>query len=162
LVEFEKGALSEGVGGVSEGHAGWGVDNSDIEPWLLSWLVGHEMLRASATVVQVHGFEAALSYQCEGEAATAMVSSAVVFKCSAVVVSMIWAVHFSTTFFAISCLKIALTNDLVSVLRIEVCNYARQYLPLANEAVDEAYRLLMAQQARLRGHKLEHRYVSQE
>jgi hypothetical protein len=77
--------------------------------------------------VQVHGFEAALSYQCEREAATAMVSSAVVFKCSAVVVSMIGAFPVSTTSFAISCcLKIALTNDPVSVLRIEVCTYARQ------------------------------------
>ena len=39
---------------------------------------------------------------------------------------------------------------------------ANTYLPLIDEAVDGAHRSLMAQQARLRGLELEHRYVGQE
>ena len=34
--------------------------NSDVELWLLNWLVGHEMLGANARMVQVYGFEVAL------------------------------------------------------------------------------------------------------
>ena len=65
------------------------MDSSDVELWLLNSLIGHEILEANAGVVQLHGFEAALSSSCTCGAATAVVSSAVSFEFSAVVVSMI-------------------------------------------------------------------------